>query len=233
MIGAFRGRGVMSESKQQLVYEAIKTRIISGAYGPGYRLVLAALAREFDVSPVPVREAIRRLEAEGWLEYTRNVGAVVEQLTPQGIEQALHTLALVEGYATALAAPHLRPSDIAAARRLNEQMAQQLDPLDPLAFINLNRRFHLLIVDRCPNEHLNVIVGQELDRQDAMRRTFLGAIPRRAQESIAEHEELLVLIEQGADPATIETVAREHKLRLIEPWRAAQAAEHAAVATAV
>ena len=64
-----------SESKSQSTYSAIRAKIISGAYGPGYRLVLDELSREMGISTVPIREAIRRLEAEGYVDFQRNVGA--------------------------------------------------------------------------------------------------------------------------------------------------------------
>ena len=61
-------------TKQERVYQAIRERILSGAYGPGYRVVIDALAEEFEVSALPVREAIRRLEAEGLVIYRPNAG---------------------------------------------------------------------------------------------------------------------------------------------------------------
>src|SRR5690349_16985254 len=64
-------------SKSQLVYRALRERIMDGTYSPGYRLVLEQLAREFSVSAVPVREAVRLLEAEGHVTFERNVGARV------------------------------------------------------------------------------------------------------------------------------------------------------------
>jgi DNA-binding GntR family transcriptional regulator len=209
----------MPDSKQQQVYAALKSRILAGTYGPGTRLVLAALARELDVSPVPVREAIRRLEAEGWLEYTRNVGATVEAMSAETVEQALQTLALAEGFATALAARHVAASDLAAARRLNAAMARSLDPLDAIELSSLDRRFHVSILERCPNEHLNGIVRQELGRLDAMRGPLLVAIPRRARASVEEHEALLALLERDAEPADIELAARAHRLCLLESFR--------------
>lgn len=220
------------ESKQQRVYEAIRGRILNGTYGPGRRLVLAALARELDVSPVPVREAIRRLQAEGWLEYTRNVGAAVERMNAAAIEQALHTLALVEGYATALAAEHIGAADLAAARQLNAAMQKQLEALDAFGLSRLDRRFHLALLQRCPNDHLNTIVNQELDRLDAIRRSLVLVIPQRARASVDEHEALLALIEAKAEPAEIELAAREHKLHLVDSFRAAQARREPAAAGA-
>jgi DNA-binding GntR family transcriptional regulator len=206
-------------SKQQWVYDTLKERILSGVYGPGYRLVLAALARELDVSPVPVREAIRRLEAESWLTFTRNVGATVGEIDTESLEQVVRTLALVEGYATALAAPHLRQKDLAAARRINSRMRKQLDPLDPLEFGRLNRQFHVTILERCPNDHLSAIAHMEHERLDAMRRSLFHVMPQRACLSVDEHDEILDLIEDKATPVEIEIAAREHKLHLIDAFR--------------
>jgi DNA-binding GntR family transcriptional regulator len=206
-------------SKQQWVYDTLKERILSGVYGPGYRLVLAALARELDVSPVPVREAIRRLEAESWLTFTRNVGATVGEIDTESLEQVVRTLALVEGYATALAAPHLRQKDLAAARRINSRMRKQLDPLDPLEFGRLNRQFHVMILERCPNDHLRAIAHMEHERLDAMRRSLFHVMPQRACLSVDEHDEILDLIEDKAPPVEIEIAAREHKLHLIDAFR--------------
>ena len=66
-----------SESKSERAYRLIRSRIDSGQYVPGYRLVLAPIAAELDMSVVPVREAIRRLEAEQLVTFERNVGAQV------------------------------------------------------------------------------------------------------------------------------------------------------------
>jgi len=216
-------------SKQQWVYDTLKERILSGVYGPGYRLVLAALARELDVSPVPVREAIRRLEAEGWLTYTRNVGATVSRVDTDGIEQALHVLALVEGYATALAAPHLRAKEIATARGINAKLRNQLDALDPFEFSRLNRQFHLTLIEACPNDHLKSIAQMEIERLDTMRRSLLTVVAQVARSAVDEHEAILELIEEGAPAVEIEAATREHGLQLIDGYRRTYADQAAAV----
>jgi DNA-binding GntR family transcriptional regulator len=76
-------------TKQQRVYETLRERILTGAYGPGYRLVFDAAAVELGVSTVPVREAIRRLEAEGLVVYRPNVGAQVAPADPGSFEDEL------------------------------------------------------------------------------------------------------------------------------------------------
>jgi DNA-binding GntR family transcriptional regulator len=69
-------------TKQEHVYQSIRERILSGAYGPGYRVVIDALAEEFEVSGLPVREAVRRLEAEELVIYRPNAGAQVAPADP-------------------------------------------------------------------------------------------------------------------------------------------------------
>ena len=85
-----------AESKSQLAYRFIRERIDDGRYVPGYRLVLGQIARELDVSVVPVREAIRLLEAEGLVTFERNVGAQVALVKETEYLHTMETLALVE-----------------------------------------------------------------------------------------------------------------------------------------
>ena len=67
----------ISKSKAETAYAWIRERIRTREYEPGYRLVLSTIAEALEVSVVPVREAIRQLEAEGLVTYERNVGARV------------------------------------------------------------------------------------------------------------------------------------------------------------
>jgi DNA-binding GntR family transcriptional regulator len=219
-------------SKHERAYQAIKARILDGTYGPGFRLVLDALGRELGVSAVPVREAIRRLEAEGWVRYERNVGARVVPLDDSEWAQTMHTLALFEGYATALAAPNIRISDLRKARELNERMRETLRSLDAPLFSTLNREFHVVLCSRCENDYLNGLVHQAWDRLEVIRRSVFPYIPLRAEASVEEHDAILHLIEAGASPAEIELAAREHKLHTVNAYLARRAAQaELAVAT--
>src|SRR6478609_4358119 len=113
------GAPLTAESKSQLAYGFIRERIDDGRYVPGYRLVLGQIARELDVSVVPVREAIRRLEAEGLVTFERNVGAQVALIKETEYLHTMETLALVEGAATAMSAPLLGPNHVRRAREVN------------------------------------------------------------------------------------------------------------------
>jgi DNA-binding GntR family transcriptional regulator len=206
--------GAGTASKVDLAYDRIRGRILEGAYTPGYRLVLGTLARELNVSTVPVREAVRRLEAEGLVQVVRNVGATVRGLDPVEYRWAVETLAVVEGAATGMAAAHLPDTAIAEAHRLNEAMRAGLaEPsgLDPLRHTRLNQRFHRVLAGPCPNPHLLELVERGWTRVSALRSSVFSFVPERAAESVREHEALLELIVRGAPAAEIDAAARVHR----------------------
>jgi DNA-binding GntR family transcriptional regulator len=206
-------------TKQERVYRAIRERILSGAYSPGYRVVIDALAEEFEVSALPVREAIRRLEAEGLVIFRPNAGAQVAPAEPGVFDEEMTVLAVLEGYATALAAPEL---DDAAIRRLTEitdRMVEAMERLDSLGFGRLNQEFHAVIYEHCPNTALVGMLRDVARRLDAIRRTVFVQIPYRGAASVAEHRDLIALLVARASPEAIETAARGHKLRTVESFR--------------
>lgn len=205
-------------TKSQLAYEAIKGRIVDGSYGPGYRLVLDQLARELDVSAVPVREALRRLEAEQLIHFERNVGARVVAIDRAAYEQAMETVAIVEGAATGLAAPLLTPDALARARVLNERMRRSLAEFDPLAFTALNAEFHEVLFSACPNPNLVELVHRCWTRLAAIRDSTFSTVPGRAPRSVDEHDRLLALIEARADAGEVEQFARRHRLATLDAY---------------
>ena len=88
------------KSKSEFVYETIKEAIISGQLKPGARLVLADLAQKLNVSTQPVREALMRLDTEGYVQWTLNVGAVVADMSVDDLKDDIPILRELEGLAT-------------------------------------------------------------------------------------------------------------------------------------
>ena len=203
-------------SKSQLAYRYLRERIDDGRFVPGYRLVLGAIAKELGVSVVPVREAIRLLEAEGLVTFERNVGAQVALLEEAEYLYTMQTLALVEGAATALAAPLLAPEHNVRARANNARMIECLDHFEPLRFTELNLEFHSVLFEMCPNPHILDLVHRGWSRLTVLRDSSFSFVPGRARESVAEHEALLQLIESGADPIDIEHAARRHRTATLD-----------------
>jgi len=205
-------------SKSQRAYDHLHERIERGVYGPGYRLVLDAIARDLDMSVVPVREALRRLEAEGVVTFERNVGARVTEIDPDDLHETTETLAMVEGAAIGLAVPSLTADDVAEARRLNEQMRESLAAFDPVRLTRLNEAFHRTLTDPCPNEQLKGLVDDGWRRLARLRQSTFGFVPGRAHDSVEEHERILRLLEAGARAHDVELAVRDHRLASLHAY---------------
>lgn len=198
-------------SKADAAYEWLKERILDRHYGPGYRLVLASIASELDMSVVPVREAVRRLEAEGLVTYERNIGACVKMIDDNQYAQSMETLAIVEGAATALSAPRLTSEQLDRAARINELMKETLEEFNPRVFTVLNQEFHAALLEACPNERLNDLVQAEWAVLGNLRESTFSFVPARARESVREHVAILELIKDGAPAREIEDAVRAHR----------------------
>jgi DNA-binding GntR family transcriptional regulator len=212
------GAVVDDTSKSERAYAWVRERIARHEFGPGYRLVLGPIAESLGMSVVPVREAIRRLEAEGLVTFERNVGARVAVVDEQEYVYTMQTLGLVEGSATALSAPLLASADLDRALAVNDRMSQLLDHLDPHAFTMLNQQFHAVLFEPCPNPHILDLVHRGWGRMAGLRDSTFAIVPDRAHHSVREHEEIVDLIRTGADPLEIELAARNHRWRTLDAF---------------
>ncbi len=213
-------------SKSEQAYAYIHDRIVNHQYTPGYRLVLGTIADELDMSVVPVREAIRRLEAEGFVTFERNVGARVAVPDESEYVYTMQTLGLVEGSAIALAAPLLTADDLARARSLNDRLRRLIEHFDPHEFTRLNQLFHAALYESCPNPHILDLVHRGWRRLPSVRDSTFAYIPERAAGSVDEHDEILRLIESDAPALEIELAARTHRWRTMDQFVAARHHAH-------
>lgn len=202
----------MSDSKLTAAYSYIKKRIEGGTYVPGYRLVLSSIAGELSMSVLPVREAIRLLEAEGLVTFERNVGAQVAMLDADEYRTTYETLTIVEAAAIALAAPRLTSADLSRASEINDRMRYGLhDFFDPTSFTALNAAFHRSLYTACPNEHLLDLVNRGWNRLAHLRDSVFSFVPERAPHSVTEHAAIVDLVRRGARPLEIELAVRAHR----------------------
>lgn len=206
-------------NKQQHAYETIRSRILDGTYAPGFRLVIDQLARELDSSAIPVREAIRQLEADGLIQYRPYSGAVVTPINRNEYLETMTVLAVIEGYATALSSLHFPTERIGELRKINQQMQEALEELDFNRFGELNRHFHGLTYEYCSNNYLVENIKQTWNRLDTIRRMGSAFIPVRAKESIHEHEQIITLLEQKKPMDEIEHYVRRHKMNTVEAFK--------------
>ncbi|WP_246050046.1 GntR family transcriptional regulator [Aquibacillus sediminis] len=206
-------------NKKQKAYNYMKTRIIEGYYAPGQRIVINQLAKELSTSAIPIREAVRQLEAEGLIEYKQNVGPVVTPINENEYLDTLSVLALMEGYATAMNHQNMSQQSIETLKEMNEDMKKSLEEFDFSEFGRLNRAFHDLTYQGCENKYLVDNIRKTWRRLDSIRVAGSTFNPKRAKASIEEHAEIIDLLQDQSSFEKIETAVRNHKLNTIEAYR--------------
>lgn len=205
-------------SKKQKAYNYIKTKIIDGFYAPGQRIVINQLVKELSTSAIPIREAVRQLEAEGLIKYKQNIGPIVTPINDDEYVDTLSTLAIMEGYATALCRETFTENRIDVLKDLNQKMREALANFDFGDFGKLNRQFHVLTYDKCPNKYLIEAIQKTWIRLDSIRLSGSTFDPKRANNSINEHEQIINLLSEGAAFQEIELAVRSHKLNSIKSF---------------
>jgi DNA-binding GntR family transcriptional regulator len=193
------------------VYDELRKEIIDGTLTPGTRLAARALAQRFDVSDIPVREALWMLARDGLVENTPYAGARVRQFSAREIEETLAIRAHLEGLALRLAAGRLTADQVAEVERLMQELDTALDAGDMVEYGRLNRMFHEAILAGCPNGRLLALIERLWDGQASYQMMFRFS-PDRATESQKEHRELVEAV-LGGDGARAEALIVEHRER--------------------
>ncbi|MFT9232915.1 MAG: GntR family transcriptional regulator [Bifidobacterium sp.] len=209
---------MVSENKANRAYKELRNAILSGRFVPGYRIVISDLSRNSDISASPWREAIMRLQAEGWLEVTPNVGARVVEPGLNAHRQTIELLARLEGLATILAIPNLTDADMQALHSIDSKMLENLNVRLDAEFTRLNREFHEIFYARCNFDRLKEAIRGEIERLDFIKKNVQFDWDERMERkprSVEEHEHLLTLIESQASSVEIEDYARLHKLNAL------------------
>jgi DNA-binding GntR family transcriptional regulator len=137
--------------KEALV-ETLRDEIIQGDHAPGQYLRLDEIAARFDVSTMPVREALRDLEAEGLVTSFPHRGAMVTQLSADELQDIYDIRVVLEEMATRLAVPLLTEAALTELTSLVEEMEDHLS--DVVAVVKTNHQFHLTLYAASGRRHL-------------------------------------------------------------------------------
>ena len=194
---------------QEIVYDAIKERILKGQYSPGARLITNDLAKELGVSRMPVREALQRLEAAtGLVTLIPHKGAVIDTASEDDIIEVFQMRMVLEGLAARLACPNMDSNQIDELTKLNEEIRKHGDEIGDEVFLNLNREFHHHIWNAAKAPRL---VGTLATLYDASRRyRYISInIPGRFREVVREHRAIIAALREG-DAAAAEKAVNEH-----------------------
>ncbi len=183
-------------SKMEYVLQRLRSEMASGEILPGRQIRQAEIAERYGVSPTPVREALRLLEADGMIQYTPHRGATVTELSARELNDLYLIRTSVETEVARLAGERATPEQVAEIRRQHEELKEAARTADAETLSAMNRDFHLAFLR----------TGSPLVTQHVVAPLWQGFLPpsrsqwrsdERKSLFIAEHEALVQALEQG------------------------------------
>jgi DNA-binding GntR family transcriptional regulator len=189
----------------EYVEATLKAAILEGRIAAGTPLRQDDIARDLEVSRMPVREALRRLEAQALVDSVPHKGAVVTDLSAAAAADSFAIRRALEGEAFRLSIPQLSAEDLERAGALITGMEEEPDPGQ---LGHWNRRFHMALYARAGHARLLLLVERELAVFDRILRFYLSAVGRggMAQE---DHRAMLAAV-RNRDAAAALAVLEQH-----------------------
>ncbi len=192
-------------------YDSLKEAIVKGDIAPGQRLIESQLSTQMNVSRIPVREAIKKLEQDGLIERTDKRGFIVKDMSREEIEETLGLRALLESYAAYLATERMTK---VLFKKLEDSIAayrQSLEVGDTEKLMQHNTQFHEIIYKTAGSQKLYALINNFRDFIYRYRKPLLDN-PDYARVSLVDHEEMLAAMREK-DMEKVERLVRKHILR--------------------
>ena len=199
------------KSLGQLVFENLKQAIVQGDLLPGTWLVESQIADAQGISRTPVREAIHKLEREGFIERQPRGGFIVLGLKREDIEETFGIRSVLEGYAARLAALKHKPEELKPLDKKIEEFQKYLDKEQLAPLLKVNTEFHDLLYGLSKSPKLIHIINGLRDQIFRFRQIILKE-DKLAKISNDDHRKMLKLIRQR-DADGVEEIVKEHILR--------------------
>lgn len=197
-----------SHSKKDLVARELRSAILSGQLSPGTRLIIDDLARRLKVSPIPVREALQQLQADGYVLIEPYLGAKVAPIEAESITEVFSLLETMEVVSSKAACRHMSDEDLLMLESIVATMDNLLS--DPEQWSQENRRFHQFICERSGTRLIGSLMSKVLDHWDRLHRYFLKDVfAQRLATAQRQHREILRAL-RARDPVKVELLIRQH-----------------------
>ncbi|MFF3891509.1 GntR family transcriptional regulator [Streptomyces sp. NPDC001914] len=194
---------------RQAVYDALTELIVNGSLKPGQHLVEAELAEHLGVSRQPVREALQRLQTDGWVDLRPAQGAFVHSPTEEEAAQLLGVRAVLETYSAQLAAQHAKPEDVERLWELHGEGVDALAASNIERLVAANTALHTCVTSIADNAVLAELIAGVSQKV----RWYYTPIARpRGKEAWNEHAQLIRAIAKG-DADRAGEVMRKHTER--------------------
>ena len=199
------------KSAGQHVFEYLKKAISRGAITPGSRLVESRIADSIGVSRTPVREALHKLESQGFLKKLPAGGFTVLGLTSQDIDETFGIRSVLESYAARLAAENHTPADLERLEKKIREYQRCLETGQAAELEKINTQFHELIYTLSNSPRLIKMIN-DLKAQIQRFRHIILSQEAMARQSNRDHKQMVAAIRRH-DTDGVEKLVKEHILR--------------------
>ncbi|MEI6602860.1 MAG: GntR family transcriptional regulator [Clostridia bacterium] len=180
---------------RDVIFEALREAIIIGELKPGERLMEIQLSEKMGVSRTPVREAIRKLELEGFVDMIPRRGAQVADLSNKQIADVLEVRASLDGLATQLATQRITKDELDALKNIQAQFCASVEKENIQGAIKKDAEFHDIIYSASRNERLVTILNNLREQVHRFRVMYIKDIGS-LRTLIEEHDEIVRAIEK-------------------------------------
>lgn len=164
---------IAADQARSIIEESLREAILDGRLPCGTALRQQELADLFGVSRMPVREALRQLEAQSLLNVVQHKGAVVAPLITTNAVETYALRSVLESFALRLSIPLLDDNDLALAAQYIEQLETETDHAQ---IGKLNRLFHMSLYHKAPNSKLLDLIERELNEEERFLRFHLSSM---------------------------------------------------------
>lgn len=193
---------------REVVCETLREAIRTGVLKPGERLMEIQLAEELGVSRTPVREAIRKLELEGYVIMMPRRGTYVASLSIRDVNEVFEIRTSLDSLASGLAAERITAEELERLERLLVLIGEYIEENDMDKIVETDTEFHDLLYQASRNTRLVGII-YNLREQLTRFRTTSMAYPGRLKETLEEHTRIVEAIAQG-NVKLAQRVAEDH-----------------------
>ncbi len=173
-----------------VAYHGIRMSILNGEFEPGMQLKLQNLGDRYSISLIPVREALRLLQAEGLVESVRNKGARVASISLDETIDVYHLRLVLETTAMKLAFPHIDNELISALEKLQREM-RRIFATDRIRYLALHQQLHYGIYSRCGSKWTMRLLGLVWSHSDRWRKM---ALPHDINTKTEDHDPILAAL---------------------------------------
>lgn len=199
------------KTKNAAAYEALRRDVIEGRLKPGQKINMSEISKELGLSESPIREAIRRLESEGFVKFTPHVGAVVSKMDIREFVETYLIRIELEPLATRLAVPYITEKDIHFLLKKNHEMEVAIEQKNLEKLGGLNKEFHLKIYSAAPYPYLFKLISDLWEKVERTQSVF-AYVPARGVDSVKEHSKIIQAI-QNRKPILAEKLIKAQKSR--------------------